>query len=49
MNNAIEVVIATITHNGSAVLPFVIPSEAEGPAVLSMDGELHPKPNSYCW
>jgi hypothetical protein len=35
MNNACEVVITAITPNGSATLPFVIPSEAEGSAVHS--------------
>jgi hypothetical protein len=35
MNNACEVVITTITPNGSAALPFVIPSVAEGSAVHS--------------
>jgi hypothetical protein len=34
MNNVCEVAITTITPNGSATLPFVIPSEAEGSAVL---------------
>jgi hypothetical protein len=33
MNNAFELVITAITPNGSAYLPFVIPSEAEGSAV----------------
>ncbi len=33
MNNVSELVITTITPNGSATLPFVIPSEAEGSAV----------------
>jgi hypothetical protein len=35
MNNVSEVVITTITPNGSAPLPFVIPSAAEGSAVQS--------------
>jgi hypothetical protein len=35
MNNVCEAVIATITLNGSASLPFVIPSGAEGSAVHS--------------
>jgi len=39
MNKVCEVVITTITPNGSAALPFVIPSEAEGSAVLLMDRE----------
>jgi hypothetical protein len=33
MNNVSELVITAITPNGSAPLPFVIPSEAEGSAV----------------
>ena len=33
MNEGCEAVITTITPNGSATLPFVIPSEAEGSAV----------------
>jgi hypothetical protein len=33
MNNVSELVITAITPNGSASLPFVIPSEAEGSAV----------------
>jgi hypothetical protein len=33
MNNACEVVIIAITPNGSAALPLVIPSAAEGSAV----------------
>jgi hypothetical protein len=33
MNNLCEVLTTTITPNGSASLPFVIPSEAEGSAV----------------
>jgi hypothetical protein len=33
MNKVRELVITTITPNGSATLPFVIPSEAEGSAV----------------
>jgi hypothetical protein len=32
MNNACEAVITTITPNGSATLPFVIPSEPGFPA-----------------
>ena len=35
VNNACEVVVTTSTPNGSAALPFVIPSEAEGSAVHS--------------
>jgi len=35
MNEVREAVITTITPNGSATLPFVIPSEAEGSAVQS--------------
>jgi hypothetical protein len=35
MNEVREVVTATITPNGGAPLPFVIPSEAEGSAVQS--------------
>jgi hypothetical protein len=34
MNNVYEVVITFITPNGCAALPFVIPSVAEGSAVL---------------
>ena len=34
MNNVSELVITTITPNGSATLPFVIPSEAEDPLRL---------------
>jgi hypothetical protein len=34
MNNVCEVVVTTIAPIGSASLPFVIPSEAEGSAVL---------------
>jgi hypothetical protein len=33
MNNICVVVIATIAPNGSAPVPFVIPSAAEGSAV----------------
>jgi hypothetical protein len=33
MNNICEAVITAITPNGSATLPFVIPSVAEGSAV----------------
>jgi hypothetical protein len=33
MNKVCEVVITTMTPNGSAALPFVIPSAAEGSAV----------------
>ncbi len=39
MNNAREVVITAITPNGSAPLPFVIPSVAEGSAVLLISSE----------
>jgi hypothetical protein len=35
MNNVCEVVVTAITPNGSATLPFVIPSAAEGSAVHS--------------
>jgi hypothetical protein len=35
MNHVPAVVISTIAPNGSAALPFVIPSEAEGSAVRS--------------
>jgi hypothetical protein len=36
MNDVCEAVTTTITPNGSATLPFVIPSVAEGSAVLSI-------------
>jgi hypothetical protein len=39
MNNVREVVITAITPNGSVTLPFVIPSEAEGSAVLLIGSE----------
>jgi hypothetical protein len=39
MNEVREAVITTITPNGNATLPFVIPSAAEGSAVLLMDRE----------
>jgi hypothetical protein len=39
MNNACEVVSMAITSNGSATPPFVIPSEAEGSAVLLINRE----------
>jgi hypothetical protein len=35
MNNAVGFLVTSITSNGSATLPFVIPSEAEGSAVHS--------------
>jgi hypothetical protein len=35
MNEVREAIITAITPNGSATLPFVIPSEAEGSAVQS--------------
>jgi len=37
MNNLFEFAITAITPNGSATLPFVIPSAAEGSAVLLTD------------
>ena len=39
MNNLCEVVIITIAPNGSDTLPFVIPSAAEGSAVLLISSE----------
>ena len=39
MNNVCKVFTATITPNGRATLPFVIPSEAEGSAVLLISSE----------
>ena len=35
MNEVREAAVTSITQNGSAALPFVIPSEAEGSAVHS--------------
>jgi hypothetical protein len=39
MNNVCEAVVTTITANESANLPFVLPSEAEGSAVLLIRSE----------
>jgi len=42
MNNVCEAVITAITPKGSATLPFVVPSVAEGSAVVAtgIKGEL---------